>query len=90
MRNQDLDRIHQHILGRVEEALGRRTWSWLAREAGIPQSTLATQAGKPRFSIGVLVSIARALEKDMSYFLPPVDQPLTGMAEDDVDQRGTG
>lgn len=90
MRNRELDRVHQHILTRVELALGRRTWSWLAREAGIPQSTLATQAGKPRFSIGVLVSVARALEKDISYFLPPIDIPVDEASEDVGDKRESG
>lgn len=65
--------LHGYILMRVQLALGRRSWSWLARQAGVAQSTLASQAAKPKFSIEVLVRIARALDRPIAYFLPGPD-----------------
>ena len=62
--------LHGHILTRIELALGQRPWSWLAREAGVPQSTLVSQAAKPKFSVEVLLRIAMALDRPITYFLP--------------------
>lgn len=67
MRGRDL---HAFILSRVRERLGDRSWSWLADEAGIPRTTLITQASRPRFSVDVLVNVAHALDRDVAYFLP--------------------
>ena len=63
--------LHTHIRTRIEFALDGRSWSWLARKCGVPQSTLASQKGKPRFTLGVLVSVANALERPITDFLPP-------------------
>lgn len=62
--------FHARIRTRIELALGARSWSWLSRTAGVPQSTLASQSAKPKFSVDVLLRIAMALEKDVTYFLP--------------------
>ena len=62
--------LHTHIRMKIELALGGRSWNWLSRTAGVAQSTLASQATKPKFSIQVLVGVAAALEKDVNYFLP--------------------
>jgi Bacteriophage CI repressor helix-turn-helix domain len=62
--------LHAHIRARIGEALRSRSWSWLADTAGVPRSTLATQAGRPRFSVEVLVRVADTLEKDVTFFLP--------------------
>jgi transcriptional regulator with XRE-family HTH domain len=77
--------LHGHILMRVQLALGRRSWSWLAREAGVPQSTLASQAAKPKFSVEVLVRIATALDRPITYFLPgPEANDAVKRAADDA------
>ena len=62
--------LHRHVLMRIELALGERSWSWLARETGVPQSTLASQLARPKFSLDILVRVASALDRDVSYFLP--------------------
>lgn len=63
--------LHSFIRDRIETRLRGRSWAWLARQAGIPQSTLATQKSIPKFSIATLVSVAEALEEEVSFFLPP-------------------
>ena len=63
--------LHRHVRLRIELALSKRSWNWLSQETGVPQSTLASQAGKPKFSLEVLVLVARALDRDIRYFLPP-------------------
>ena len=88
--------LHGHILRQIELALGRRSWNWLARESSVAQSTLATQAGKPKFSVDVLLRIAEALDKDVGYFLPEVarGEPWSTAAQDalariaDIADRG--
>lgn len=62
--------VHLQIRRKIEHALGGRTWTWLATEAGVPQSTLAGQAGKPKFSLDVLLAIAEALGEPVAAFLP--------------------
>ena len=80
--------LHTHIRERIELALGGRSWSWLARTAGVPQSTLASQAAKPKFSVHVLLRVAAALERDVYCFLPkellPEAEGTT--AEDTIDR----
>lgn len=80
--------LHRHILERIERALGPRAWSWLAEEAGVPRSTLATQAAKPRFSVEVLLRVAQALNRDVTYFLPEVETngAREGAAEEALDE----
>jgi hypothetical protein len=80
--------LHTHIRMRIELGLGNRSWSWLSRTAGVPQSTLASQAGKPKFSVQVLLRVASALEKDVNYFLPDEmrQDPGGGAAEDAIDR----
>lgn len=63
--------LHAFIRDRISHRLRGRSWAWLARESGIPQSTLATQKGIPKFSIATLIAVAKALEEDVAYFLPP-------------------
>lgn len=79
--------LHQGILARIELALGDRSWSWLSSKSGIPRSTLASQKGKPRFSVDVLVLIANALDRDVAYFLPPTTRhPVRGATSDVLDK----
>ena len=66
--------LHGHIRSRIELALGNRSWSWLSRATGVPQSTLSSQAAKPKFSVDVLVAVADALGREVSYFLPSPDR----------------
>lgn len=61
---------HEGIRRRIEMLLDGRSWTWLAAKAGIPQSTLATQAGKPRFSVDVLLRVAHALDVDLVDLMP--------------------
>jgi hypothetical protein len=60
---------HRRIRAGIEEALGSRSWAWLAREAHIPQSTLSTQVTKPKFNVETLCRIARVLEIDLNELL---------------------
>ena len=82
------NQLHAHIRTRIELALGSRSWSWLSRTAGVPQSTLASQAAKPKFSVHVLLGVAAALEKDVNYFVPEVMrvESCGGVAEDAIDR----
>lgn len=68
MRDREL---HAHIKRRIQRELRGRSWSWLADASGIPQSTLAGQSARPKFSLDVLVRIAATLGRSPSYFLPP-------------------
>lgn len=79
--------LHLHILSRVEEELGSRSWNWLAEQAGVPQSTLATQVGKPKFSVDVLVKIAQALEVDLGHFFPTRGDLVQGSLDDADDSE---
>ena len=80
--------LHRHIRSRIELALAGRSWSWLSRTADVPQSTLASQAAKPKFSVHVLLRVASALERDLNYFLPEAvrPEPGSGAAEDAIDR----
>jgi len=62
--------LHQHVKDRINEVLGRRPQSWLADEAGVPQSTLSGQMNRLRFSLDVLVRVAAALDRHVADFLP--------------------
>ena len=62
--------LHRQIRERIESCLGDRTWRWLSEASGVPQSTLSNQLSRPRFSLKVLLRIANALEKDLSFFIP--------------------
>ena len=80
--------LHTHIRMKIELALGGRSWNWLSRTAGVAQSTLASQATKPKFSVQVLVGVAAALEKDVNYFLPEeLKAESGGSASEDVIDR---
>jgi len=37
--------LHQFIRDRIEVTLHGRSWAWLARQSGIPQSTLEHRRG---------------------------------------------
>ena len=63
--------VHEHIRRRLEQRLGGRSWSWLAREAGLPKSTLTDQARVPRFELYTLLRVAKALDSDLAALLPP-------------------
>ena len=76
-----LDELHGCIRDRIDLALGGRSWRWLACEAGIPQSTLASQASKLRFSVAVLVAVADALQRPVTYFVPSASDVGTGTTQ---------
>lgn len=61
--------FHIRVRRNIETALGERSWTWLAKEIGIPQSTLASQVGKPRFSLEVVARIAVVLKLDLHELL---------------------
>jgi hypothetical protein len=68
--------LHLFIRQRIAIALAGRSWAWLAREAGLPQSTLAIQAAKPKFSIPVLWRISIVLRRRIDWYFPPLDEAL--------------
>lgn len=57
-------RLHRHIADVLERARGRRTWTSIAAETGIPQSTLSSQVTKPKFSVETVYLLMKALEVD--------------------------
>lgn len=57
--------LHAHMKHQIQVALGDRSWTWLAEQIGVPQSTLAGQASKPKFSLDVAWRIARVLDLDL-------------------------
>jgi len=72
--------LNAHIHREIVRGLGGRSWTWLARESGLPQSTLADQARVGRFSLYVLIHVARALGRPLDHFLPP--EVLSGTLSD--------
>jgi len=48
----------------------------------VPQSTLSNQLSRPRFSLKVLLHVANALEKDLSFFIPET-YPKRAFDDDD-------
>lgn len=69
--------VHHKIRDRIDRALGPRSWAWLSRASGVPQSTLASQRVRPKFSIEVLLAVAEALERPVTYFLDVEDRRTT-------------
>lgn len=65
----DTREVHLVIRERLCEALAGRPWSWLATQSGVPQSTLAGQVSRCRFSLDTLLKVSRALEMPASHFL---------------------
>lgn len=57
--------MHIHMKAMIQDALGTRSWTWLAEQIGVPQSTLAGQVSKPRFSLDLAWRIARVLNLDL-------------------------
>ena len=68
-------KLHGYIRRQIELAMGWRSWNWLAGQTGIPSSTLCSERKKPKFSLEVVLLVAQALDRDLSYFLPP-DAPI--------------
>ena len=68
----DRDR-HARIVDRIDELLGGRSWSWLARETQVPQSTLSDQKRR-WFSESVLARIARVFGVDPGFLLAPEEE----------------
>jgi len=62
--------LHEELVRRVEAELSGRPWSWLAQETAIPQSTLAGQVSRRRFSLDALLRIAQALGCPLAHFIP--------------------
>lgn len=63
--------LHAFIRARIESELGRRSWSWLARQARVPRSTLSYEKERPRFSLKVLIRVSQALNCELAELLPP-------------------
>lgn len=66
--------LHVRMRDRIEEALGGRSWTWLADQIDVPQSTLSGQASKPRFSLNVAWRISRVLGVDLSDLIDDRDR----------------
>jgi CI repressor-like protein len=58
--------LHYRVRRRIEVALGHRSWKWLAGRIEVPQSTLAGQVSKPKFSLSVVWKIARELNLELN------------------------
>ncbi len=63
--------LHVHVKERIERELDGRSWSWLAQEIGVPQSTLAGQVCKPKFSLEVVWRISKVLGIGLEELLDP-------------------
>jgi hypothetical protein len=72
--------LHHHIRRTLEQALGARSWNWLARTSGVAQSTLASQLSRPKFSVEVLWRVCLALDLEFGELLPTV--PLTNNGDE--------
>lgn len=57
------------IYGRLVRTLGHRDQAWLARESGVPESTISTQLRSKRFSLDTLLRYAEALEVDVGWLI---------------------
>jgi hypothetical protein len=76
--------LHEYVRAQLQRALGGRSWKWLSARSGVPQSTLSNQVGRPRFTLGVLLRVAAALEYPLGFFFlsadpeaPAVNVPCT-------------
>lgn len=61
--------LHSRVKEKIGKALGDRSWKWPAMQIGVPQSTLASQASKPKFSLEVVGRIACVLDLDLNELL---------------------
>lgn len=66
-----MDDLHLEIRRRIETKVGFRSIRQLARDAGIPYSTLHQQITECRFSLEVLWRLADALQVDARDLIPP-------------------
>jgi lambda repressor-like predicted transcriptional regulator len=62
--------LHTQIRANIERELSGRTWSSLARNSGVPASTLSNQRSRPCFSLDVLARVAKTLGKDLVDLIP--------------------
>lgn len=75
--------LRDFITKRIELALRGRSWSWLADQIGVRQSSLSTQKNDSRYSIETLVEVSRVLRKPIPYFLPgQTGRPRDTVAEE--------
>lgn len=56
--------LHVHVRKEIRAALGGRSWKWLAGRIDVPQSTLASQVSRPKFSLEVVRRSALVLGLD--------------------------
>jgi hypothetical protein len=81
--------LHEYIRVQIERRLGDRSWSWLAEQAGVARSTLASQRARPKFSIEVLVRVAGALNQELTALLPtasPEPEPTRDAVLDQIER----
>jgi hypothetical protein len=73
--------LHAYIRDEIVSILDGRSWNWLAKASGVPQSTLAQQVARPKFSVDTLFRVCGPLGIDVSTLFPPfarVDRPDQG------------
>jgi hypothetical protein len=64
--------VQRYIRQRVALAMGDRSLNWLAKESGIPQSTLHAYqtTGENAYTIPALLAVAKVLRRPLPYFIP--------------------
>ena len=78
--------LHLFVRSRIELALGSRHWKWLAKESGVPASTLSTQMNRPKITLDVLVRVTAALDRPVSFFLPDHSDETSALQRGLVDE----
>jgi len=63
--------LHHEVSKRIESHVGFRSIRALAREAGIPYSTLHQQLSERRFSLDVVWALAACFDVAVTDLLPP-------------------
>jgi hypothetical protein len=78
--------VQRYIRQRVALAMGDHSLNWLAKESGIPQSTLHAYqtTGENAYTIPALLAVARVLKRPLPYFIPGADGKERLWEEKDV------
>lgn len=76
--------VHRQIKARIKRALGRRSWTWLAKQSGIPQSTLSSQASREKFTVATLARVAETLGVTIAELVP--GSPRGGLEREAFEQ----
>lgn len=67
--------LQAYIRRQIKRRLGSKSWTWLAREAGVRRTTLVSQMSRSKISVDVLVGVADALGVVPGDLLPPPPGP---------------